>query len=75
MKNAYFLTDTVSGQILGSHFLEHQKRMTNTVQTEETTLLQLLLVITHYAAFFINRTINNYYMTLLMALHHTHNGL
>ena len=45
VKNAYFLTDTVSGQILGSHFLEHQKRMTNTVQTGETTLLQLLLVI------------------------------
>ena len=26
----------------------------------------------HYAALFINRTINNNYMTLLMALHHTH---
>ena len=29
----------------------------------------------HYAALFINRTINNNYMTLLMALHHTHDGL
>ena len=28
----------------------------------------------HYAALFINRTINNNYMTLLMALHHTHDG-
>ena len=31
--------------ILRSHFLEYQQRMTNTVQTGETTLLQLLLVI------------------------------
>ena len=28
----------------------------------------------HYAALFINRTINNNYMTLLMALHHTRYG-
>ena len=28
----------------------------------------------HYAAFIIKRTINNNYMTLLMALHHTHDG-
>ena len=35
----------VPGQLLGSHFLEYQQRMTNTVQTGETTLLQLLLVI------------------------------
>ena len=28
----------------------------------------------HYAALFINKTINNNYMTLLMALHHIHNG-
>ena len=28
----------------------------------------------HYAALFIKRTINNNYMTLLMALHHTHDG-
>ena len=27
-----------------------------------------------YATLFINRTINNNYMTLLMALHHTHDG-
>ena len=125
-------------------FLEQQQRMTNTVQTGETTLLQLLLVIrwwrqfkktnkkpnilsciilkkisvvsklfllncifhyisnwskvlelyltsvfnmkswrvkfgnflgdfpVHYAAVFINRTIDNNHMTLLMALHHTH---
>ena len=26
----------------------------------------------HYAALLIKRTINNNYMTLLMALHHTH---
>ena len=30
--------------LLGSHFLEYQQRMVNTVQTGET-LLQLLLVI------------------------------
>ena len=29
----------------------------------------------HYAALFVNTTINNNYMTLLMALYHTHNGL
>ena len=29
----------------------------------------------HYAALFINRTINNNYMTLLMVLHHTHDAL
>ena len=29
----------------------------------------------HYAALFINRTINNNYMTLSMALHHTHDRL
>ena len=29
----------------------------------------------HYAALFINRTINNNYTTLLMALHQTHDGL
>ena len=28
----------------------------------------------HYVALFINRTINNNYMTLSMALHHTHDG-
>ena len=28
----------------------------------------------HYAALYINATINNNYMTLLMALHHTHHG-
>ena len=28
----------------------------------------------HYAALFINRTINNNHMTLLMALHHSHDG-
>ena len=28
----------------------------------------------HYAALFISRTINNNYMTLLIALHHTHDG-
>ena len=28
----------------------------------------------HYAALFLNRTINNNYMALLMALHHTHDG-
>ena len=28
----------------------------------------------HYAALFINRNINNNYMTLLMVLHHTHDG-
>ena len=28
----------------------------------------------HYGALFINRTINNNYMTLLMVLHHTHDG-
>ena len=28
----------------------------------------------HYAALYINRTINNICMTLLMALHHTHDG-
>ena len=28
----------------------------------------------HYAVLFINKTINNNWMTLLMALHHTHNG-
>ena len=28
----------------------------------------------HFVALFINRTINNNYMTLLMALHHTHDG-
>ena len=28
----------------------------------------------HYAALFIKRTVNNNYMTLSMALHHTHDG-
>ena len=28
----------------------------------------------YYTALFINRTINNNYMTLLMTLHHTHDG-
>ena len=28
----------------------------------------------HYAALFIKRTVNNNYMTLLMAFHHTHDG-
>ena len=28
----------------------------------------------HYAALFIDRTINNNYMALLMALHHAHDG-
>ena len=28
----------------------------------------------HYAALFIKRPISNNYMTLLMALHHTHDG-
>ena len=28
----------------------------------------------HYATLFINRTINNNYMTLLMVLHHAHDG-
>ena len=28
----------------------------------------------HYAALFLNRTINNNYMALLMTLHHTHDG-
>ena len=39
------ITGTVPGQLLGSHFLEYQQKKTNTVQTGETTLLQLLLVI------------------------------
>ena len=128
-------------------FLEYQQRMTNTVQTGETILLQLLLMIrwwrqfkktnskpnilrriilkntwsvisklfllncsfhyisnwskvlefyltsffnmnswrvkfrnflgdlpVHYAGLFINRTINNNYMTFSMALHHAHDG-
>ena len=32
----------VPEQVLGSHFLEYQQRMKNTVSTGETTLLQLL---------------------------------
>ena len=148
MRTAYFLTGIVLGQLLGSHFLVHHKRMTTTVPTGETTLLlQLLLLIrwwrqfkkklkkpnilscivlkktwsvisklfllncishyisywskilefyltpffnmkswrvkfrnfwgdfpVHYAALFINTTINNSYITLLMVLHHTHDG-
>ena len=45
MRNARFLTGTVQGQLLGSHILEHQQKKMNTVQTGETRLLQLLLVI------------------------------
>ena len=45
MRTAKFLTGIVPGQLLGSHFLEYQQRITNTVQTGEATLLQLLLVI------------------------------
>ena len=29
----------------------------------------------HYAALFMNRTINKNYMALLMVLHHAHDGL
>ena len=43
--NAQFLTGIVPGQLLGPHFLEYQQKMTNTVQTGETILLQLLFVI------------------------------
>ena len=32
----------VPEQVQGSHFLEYQQRMKNTVSTGETTLLQLL---------------------------------
>ena len=49
MRTAEFLTGTVPRQHLGSHFLEYQQRMTNTVQTGETTLLQLLLLIPYGA--------------------------
>ena len=45
VRTADVLTGIVPGQFLGSHVLEYQQRMTNTVQTGETILLQLLLVI------------------------------
>ena len=45
MRNAQFLTGAVPGQLQGPHILEYQQKKTNTVQTGETTLLQLLLVI------------------------------
>ena len=44
VKIAQFLTVTVSGKLLGLHFFEYQQRITTTVQTGGTTLLQLLLV-------------------------------
>ena len=46
MRTAKFLTGIVLGQLMGSHFLEYQQRITtNAIQTGETALLQLLLVI------------------------------
>ena len=42
---AKFLTGIVPGQFLRSHFLEYQQRMTNTAETGETILFELLLVL------------------------------
>ena len=33
----------VPEQLLGSHFLEYQQRITNTIETGEATLFQLLI--------------------------------